>query len=201
MIPAGYFTKSRPRLTETRTEGMDSFANGIFFSRAAMPGKGERMDLTPGGRLVSRSFTMQSGRLAGASKKFAMHHKLELLIENRGDLLCVEVEGQLAAATADRLPSEVERALDTTTQPVRAVVLNCRRMSYVSGLGWHRVLLLARSLAGRGIKLLLVDLQPRLRVIFDNCNFRNLLSIHPTMAEALDSLSGLGCPGSSQSRR
>ncbi|MYE60335.1 MAG: STAS domain-containing protein [Alphaproteobacteria bacterium] len=180
---------------------MDSFANGIFFSRAGMPGKGGRMDPTPGGRMVPRSFTRQSGRLAGASKDFAMHGKLELLSENRGDLLTVEVKGQLDATTADRLPSEVERALDPTTQSVRAVVLNCSRMNYVSGLGWHRVLLLARSLAGRGIKLLLVDLQPQLRILFDNRNFRDLLSIHPTMAEALCSLLGLRRPESSRSRR
>ena len=118
-----------------------------------------------------------------------MTHKLALLIEETGDLLCVEVEGQLAAATADRLTREIDIAISDATQSVRAVILNCKRMYYVSGFGWHTILLLARSLRSHGVKLLLVELQPPLRVIFENCNFLGLLSIHPTMDEAYKSLS------------
>lgn len=118
-----------------------------------------------------------------------MPDKLELLIEWKGDVLCIELEGRLAAATADRLVREIDTTISITTRSLRAVILNCDKMNYVSGYGWHAILSIARSLRSRGIKLLLVELQPHIRVIFENSNFLGLLSVHDTVAEAQDSLS------------
>lgn len=118
-----------------------------------------------------------------------MPHRLELSIKEEGGLLCVEVEGQLAATTADRLKSEVDMAISVATRSVRAVILNCKRLDYVGGFGRHTVLALGWSLRVRGVGLLLVDLPPPLRVVFESRIFLELLRIYPTMDEARNSLS------------
>ena len=118
-----------------------------------------------------------------------MSHKLELSIEWKGDVQCIGLEGQLAAVTADRLVKEIDGTLNIATRPLQAVMLNCNKMDYVSGYGWHAILSTGRALRSRGVRLLLVELQPQIRVIFENSNFLGLLSIHDTVAEAQDSLS------------
>ena len=118
-----------------------------------------------------------------------MPHKLQLLIERKGDLLCVEVDGQLDSETSHQLAKVTDIAITDTTRSVRAVILDCKGMNYVSGLGWHSVLSLGRSLHGCDVKLMLIDLQPQLRVIFENSNYRGLLSVHRTKAGALGALS------------
>ena len=118
-----------------------------------------------------------------------MPHKLQLMIQGKGAIVCVEVEGQLAAATAHQIPKEIDVAIAKRTQSVQAVILNCRKLDYVSGIGWHSILTLGQSLHDRDIKLMLVDLQPQLRVIFKNRDYLGLLSIHRTIAEAHKALS------------
>ena len=118
-----------------------------------------------------------------------MPHNLELSIEWTGDVLCIELDGQLAAVTADRLVHEIDTTLDNTPRPLRAVLLNCSKLDYISGYGWHSMLLIGQSLRRRGVRLLLAELQPQLRIVFANRTFLGLLSIHATTAEALDSLS------------
>ena len=118
-----------------------------------------------------------------------MPHKLQLMIQGKGAIVYVKVEGQLTAATAHQLPKEIDLAMAKRTQSVRAVILNCRKMDYVSGIGWHSILTLGRSLHDRDVKLMLVGLQPQLRVIFENHDYLGLLSIHRTITEAHKALS------------
>ena len=118
-----------------------------------------------------------------------MPDKLDLLIQWKGDVLCIELKGRLAAATADRLVRKIDTTTGVPTRALRAVILNCNKMDYVSGYGWHSILLIGRSLRSRGIRLLLAELQPHIGVIFENSNFLGLLSVHGTVAEAQDSLS------------
>ena len=128
-------------------------------------------------------------RTQGFGRAAAAANVLELRIEWRGDVLFVEVEGRLAAATVGRFAREIDAAMEDRTRTVRAVILNCEKLDYVSGIGWHRVLVLGRALAGCDARLLLTALSPSLRIIFGNVDYLGLLSIHETMAEALESLS------------
>ena len=118
-----------------------------------------------------------------------MPDKLELSIDRNGDVLFIELEGRLSAATADRLVREIDTAISIPTRSLRTVILNCGKMNYVSGYGWHAVLSAGRSLRSHGGRLLLAELQAHIRVIFTNSNFLGLLSVHDTFAEARDSLS------------
>ena len=117
-----------------------------------------------------------------------MPDKLDLLTEWTGDVLLIGLEGRLAAATADRLTSEIDTTISAATGSLRAVILNCSKMNYVSGYGWHSILQVGRSLRSRGSRLLLAELQPDIRVVFENSNLLGLLSVHDTVAEAHDSL-------------
>ena len=114
---------------------------------------------------------------------------LGLSIEWRGDILCVKVEGWLSAVTVDRFVREIDAAMDGRPRTVRAVILNCEKLDYVSGIGWQLILLLGRVLAGREARLLLTSLSPSLHIIFGNPDYRGLLSLHETMAKAFESLS------------
>ena len=118
-----------------------------------------------------------------------MADRLELSIEGSSDVLCVRVEGRLSAATVNYFVREIDAAIGDRTCAVRAVILNCEKLNHVSGTGWHNVLLLGRTLAGRDARLLLTSLSPSLHNLFDNVNFLGFLSVHKTAAEAHASLS------------
>ena len=117
-----------------------------------------------------------------------MPDKLDLLTEWKGDVLLVGLDGRLAAAAADRLVRKIDTTIGIVTGSLRAVILNCSKMNYVSGYGWHSILQIGRSLRSRGSRLLLAELQPDIRVVFENSSFLGLLSVHDTVAEAHDSL-------------
>lgn len=109
-------------------------------------------------------------------------------LEWRADVLCVELAGCLAHATVDRFDRKVYAAISDAGHSVRAVVVDCEKLDRVSGIGWHHILLLRRSLYDLGAALRVASLPPYLQDIFGNVKFRGSMSVHRTMAEAMESL-------------
>ena len=80
------------------------------------------------------------------------------------------------------------RQSETPAIPRGAVVLDCEKLDRVTGIGWHHVLLLARSLGRRGATLHLAALPPDLQDVFRDVSFRGLLTIHRSNTEAMTAL-------------
>ena len=117
-----------------------------------------------------------------------MSSELRLSPEWSDDVLCVEITGGLAAATVDCFDRRIDEAIRDAGHSARAVVLDCEKLDRVTGIGWHHVLLLARSLGRRGATLHLAALPPDLQDVFRDVSFRGLLTIHRSNTEAMTAL-------------
>lgn len=112
---------------------------------------------------------------------------MELTTERREDVLSVNVAGRIdgsnAGAFADALRDAVESA-------DRAVIMDFRDLAYINSAGLDAVVVTAKSLASRDVRLVLCGLSKRIRMLFRISGLDKFLAIHDSEAEALASFDG-----------
>ena len=105
--------------------------------------------------------------------------------ERHGDVLSINVSGKIDdIATAD-ITEAVRRA---TRQDDRAVILDMGEQSVISDWGVRTIFLIARELQSQETKLALCALSAQVLDKIRITGFERFVSIHESMAQALDSL-------------
>ncbi len=117
-----------------------------------------------------------------------IEERFEISFERHGNVLCVSISGRLDARASDRFTQKTDMAISETGRVLDAVILDCSALEYISGLGWHHVLRLGHKLHGRGIRLLVVELQAKLYDVLSQADYLGSLKIYQTMSEARGSL-------------
>ena len=105
--------------------------------------------------------------------------------ERIDDVLAADVEGRIDGSNVVQFEEAVRSAIEDSD---RAVIMNFENLVYISSAGLRAILLMAKSLQNRDAKLLLCSLSDRIREVFEISGFDKILPIHPSKAEALDSL-------------
>jgi len=105
--------------------------------------------------------------------------------ERIDDVLSADVEGRIDGSNVVQFEEAVRTAIEDSD---RAVIMNFEKLVYISSAGLRAILLTAKSLQNRDAKLLLCSLSDRIREVFEISGFDKILPIHPSKAEALDSL-------------
>ncbi len=105
--------------------------------------------------------------------------------ERIDDVLSADVEGRLDGSNVVQFEEAVRTAIEDSD---RAVIMDFEKLVYISSAGLRAILLTAKSLQNRDAKLLLCSLSDRIREVFEISGFDKILPIHPSKAEALDSL-------------
>ena len=105
--------------------------------------------------------------------------------ERIDDILSADVEGRIDGSNVVQFEEAVRTAIEDSD---RAVIMNFEKLVYISSAGLRAILLTAKSLQNRDAKLLLCSLSDRIREVFEISGFDKILPIHPSKAEALDSL-------------
>ena len=105
--------------------------------------------------------------------------------ERIDDVLSADVEGRIDGSNVVQFEEAVRTAIEDSD---RAVIMDLEKLVYISSAGLRAILLTAKSLQNRDAKLLLCSLSDRIREVFEISGFDKILPIHPSKAEALDSL-------------
>jgi anti-anti-sigma factor len=98
------------------------------------------------------------------------------------DVLIVTVQGQLDTVSA---PQFEARLLSLLEAGEHRVCIDCGPLEYLNSAGLKAFLLAAKELEARGGKLVLCDLAPSVKMIFEMIGFSQIMNVVDTREEAL----------------
>jgi anti-sigma B factor antagonist len=109
---------------------------------------------------------------------------MEVSSRKVGDVVVVQLAGELTAQTAGPTQEQVLRLV----APEGKMILDLAGLSFMSSAGLRLLLLLYRTIRGRGGKILLVGLSEELRTTMALTGFLDLFHHHPTLEAGLAEL-------------
>ncbi len=102
-----------------------------------------------------------------------------------GDKIILSVEGKINALTAP----ELEKALlKYINEGKIKLILDFSNVDYISSAGLRSVLVAAKTLMGKGGKLILSSLQPDVKEVFEISGFTTIIPITNSVEEAKEKI-------------
>jgi len=99
---------------------------------------------------------------------------MDVKITNEGSKFCLVLSGRLDTTNADRFQSDIE-PLMTGDKP--EIDIDCTDMEYTSSQGLRMFLMLQKSVMSRGGSLIMRNMQPQVKEVFDITGFSNIIKI------------------------
>ena len=112
---------------------------------------------------------------------------MEIQEERSGGVLVITPTGRLDTTTSGDLELRLFRLLEV---PERRFVIDLGRTEYISSAGLRVLLMLAKKLPALGGELVLCELRPSVRQVFELAGFDALFRLEATRLEAVARLSG-----------
>lgn len=109
---------------------------------------------------------------------------MEIREQRQGNVIVISPVGRLDSLSCREFEARLLAALDE----IRAVVVDCAAMDYISSAGLRSLLVAAKHNRTTGGQLALAALRDNPREVFDISGFSAIFAIHPTVAEAVASL-------------
>ncbi|KPQ06107.1 MAG: anti-sigma B factor antagonist [Rhodobacteraceae bacterium HLUCCA12] len=111
-----------------------------------------------------------------------MAEQLSVTHEREGPIAVVHVRGRIDSATSP----EFEGQLGTVfANPPDALIIDLAELDYMSSAGLRVLLIIAKRAKAEGYPLVLCNLAPGIREVFDISGFTAIFDIASTRAEAL----------------
>ena len=107
---------------------------------------------------------------------------MEISTETKNGALIAKVEGRIDGSNARDFESAVQTAVNDCDG---AVVLDCENLSYISSAGLRVILLTAKTLEKRNVKLVLCALSEPIAEVFQISGFDQIIATHSSRGEAL----------------
>ena len=114
---------------------------------------------------------------------------MKLTSHTYADTLVIMPVGRLDHDNCDTFRSGLQPHLDSGARDGRGVVIDLSGLEYVSSAGLRCFMLAAREARNQGGKVVLAALRPVVAEIFQISRFNMLFEIHPTVRDALASIS------------
>ncbi len=99
---------------------------------------------------------------------------MTVTITKEGNKTIAVIDGRIDTATAGEF-QEAVAPLMTGENP--DIEIDCTTLNYTSSLGLRMFLMLQKSVQGRGGNLVLKNMQPSVREVFDITGFSNIIKI------------------------
>ena len=131
------------------------------------------------------SLTAAPRRAEGLERAARHSRTIHLTTERHGDVLSINVGGKIDDIAT---PDIMEAVRNAARQDDRAVILDMGEQSVISDWGVRTIFLIARELQSRETKLVLCAPSAQVLEKIRITGFERFVSIHESMAEALDSL-------------
>ncbi len=114
---------------------------------------------------------------------------MQIASQRYADVVVVAPEGRLDFGNAGDLERALAPCLAAADEAPAGVVVDCRRVDYISSIGLRALMIAAKALRGRGARIAAAGLQPVVAEIFAISRFHAVVEVFDTPAAALASMS------------
>lgn len=105
------------------------------------------------------------------------------------DVVVAVPVGQIDHANAQALQQSLTPILDGLPPSMKALLLDFGRVEYISSMGLRVLMVAAKQMRGRGVRIGVTALQPVVKEIFDIARFNHVTEVFPSMRAALEQIS------------
>ena len=112
---------------------------------------------------------------------------MDVTVERNDGVLSVRVEGRIDGSTVFSFQEAIESVVEDSD---RAVIVDCKALSYIGSAGLRTVLAVAKAVSNRNVQFALCCLSEQVREIFVKSGFDTIIAIHPSRDAALAALEG-----------
>jgi anti-anti-sigma factor len=167
----------------------DDWGNREKFTKAALAAAAERLGLAPAGSGPTfRPQPPKPGSVAEAlSPRPATIVPLQIRERESGDVLILEIEGDLAYSTFETMDSRVAHILSTGASKI---VIDLWKARTVASGGWGLFINLSDKLRAKGGGLSIARPSSTHRVVVDAMSLRGFFAVCDTVEEAVRALGG-----------
>lgn len=99
---------------------------------------------------------------------------MEVIINKQEGKTLVELKGRIDTTNADQFQQEVSPLMEGDQLDID---IDCAEMTYTSSQGLRTFLLLQKSVNARGGKMVLHNMNPMVKEVFDITGFSNIITI------------------------
>ncbi len=99
---------------------------------------------------------------------------MDITIKNDGAKTLVTLNGRLDTTNADQFQTDIQPLM---TMPNPDIDIECSGMSYTSSQGLRIFLSLQKSVLARGGKMVMLNMNPQVKEVFDITGFSNIIAI------------------------
>ena len=102
--------------------------------------------------------------------------------ERREGFFVLQPIGSINTITSLILQNEVEQIYESKPE---IIMFDIKQISYINSKGLHVILKVHQAMKSRGGRVVLINLQPHIREVFDISGFLDLFEIYSTREDAL----------------
>ena len=99
---------------------------------------------------------------------------MNVTINEEGAKALVKLEGRLDTTNADQFMKDITPLMNGSHQEIE---MDCSDMEYTSSQGLRLFLMLQKSVSARGAKLVLRNMKPHVKEVFDITGFSHIINI------------------------
>jgi len=99
---------------------------------------------------------------------------MNVTINEEGAKALVKLEGRIDTTNADQFMKDITPLMNGTHEEIE---MDCSDMEYTSSQGLRMFLMLQKSVSSRGAKLLLRNMKPHVKEVFDITGFSHIITI------------------------
>lgn len=99
---------------------------------------------------------------------------MDVKIKNDGQKTYVTLQGRLDTTNADQFQADIQPLLEADAPDFE---IDCAGMDYTSSQGLRLFLMLQKTVSSKGGKMVMKDMQPQVKEVFDITGFSNIIKI------------------------
>ena len=99
---------------------------------------------------------------------------MDVTIEKKGEKTYVTLTGRLDTTNADKFQQDIAPLFEDAKPDIE---LDCTRMDYTSSQGLRMFLMLQKSVSSKGGSMVMANMSPQVKEIFDITGFSNIIKI------------------------
>ena len=99
---------------------------------------------------------------------------MDITIKNEGEKTFVTLNGRLDTTNADQFQADIQPLM---TSPKPDIDIDCTALSYTSSQGLRTFLMLQKRVMKRGGKMVMRNMNPQVKEVFDITGFSNIITI------------------------
>ena len=99
---------------------------------------------------------------------------MEITIDKKEEKTLVVLNGRLDTSNADQFQADIQQLMEGEKPDID---IDCTGMTYTSSQGLRMFLLLQKSVSARGGKMVMRNMNPMVKEVFDITGFSNIITI------------------------